>query len=138
VWDIWRREDLPALRAFLRAYSRFFPDSSTHSGHVELAPWEDPVTVQRFYLADRHRELLFALTGVQPWHVEQRVGEGVFIPAGCAHQVRRHAACHAARLHTTHAMPCTHTTQALRAAWERAAGREWIACAGSGSSPGTT
>jgi lysine-specific demethylase 3 len=26
--------------------------------------------------------------GVEPWTFEQRLGEAVFIPAGCPHQVR--------------------------------------------------
>jgi mannose-6-phosphate isomerase-like protein (cupin superfamily) len=26
--------------------------------------------------------------GVEPWTFEQKLGEAVFIPAGCAHQVR--------------------------------------------------
>jgi len=26
--------------------------------------------------------------GVEPWTFEQQLGEAVFIPAGCAHQVR--------------------------------------------------
>lgn len=28
------------------------------------------------------------LIGVEPWTFEQRLGEAVFIPAGCPHQVR--------------------------------------------------
>ena len=30
----------------------------------------------------------FTLEGVEPWTFEQRLGEAVFIPAGCPHQVR--------------------------------------------------
>lgn len=28
------------------------------------------------------------ILGVEPWAFEQRLGEAVFIPAGCPHQVR--------------------------------------------------
>lgn len=27
-------------------------------------------------------------SGIEPWTFEQRIGEAVFIPAGCPHQVR--------------------------------------------------
>ena len=43
--------------------------------------------VQSFYLNSHHLEQLKKETGVQPWHFEQHPGEGVFIPAGCPHQV---------------------------------------------------
>lgn len=28
------------------------------------------------------------ILGIEPWTFEQRLGESVFIPAGCPHQVR--------------------------------------------------
>lgn len=39
-------------------------------------------------LTSRHRELLRERYGVHTWHVEQYDHEAVFIPGGCAHQVR--------------------------------------------------
>lgn len=30
----------------------------------------------------------FIISGVEPWTFEQKLGEAVFIPAGCPHQVR--------------------------------------------------
>jgi len=30
----------------------------------------------------------FIVAGVEPWTFEQHLGEAVFIPAGCPHQVR--------------------------------------------------
>lgn len=39
-------------------------------------------------LQEAHREELRQL-GIHMWHFEQHVGEAVFIPAGCPHQVRR-------------------------------------------------
>lgn len=88
VWHIWRREDLDTLRQFMRENQRHFPDVTTASGHVELQEWEDPVHSQRFMLSDALLEKLLHDTGVQPWQFEQNLGEGVVIPAGCAHQVR--------------------------------------------------
>jgi lysine-specific demethylase 3 len=31
--------------------------------------------------------------GVTPWHFEQHVDEGVYIPGGCPHQVRNLMSC---------------------------------------------
>lgn len=45
--------------------------------------------MQAFFLSSRHLQQLKKEYGVQPWHFEQHVGEGVFIPAGCPHQVNR-------------------------------------------------
>ncbi|KAK9866961.1 hypothetical protein WJX84_011408 [Apatococcus fuscideae] len=39
-------------------------------------------------LDSEHLESLWREKGVQPWTVEQHDGEGIFIPAGCPHQVR--------------------------------------------------
>lgn len=99
VWHIWRREDLDKLRHFMRENQHHFPDVTTASGHVELHEWEDPVHSQRFMLTDALLQKLLHDTGVQPWQFEQNLGEGVLIPAGCAHQVpppRAHASrgCH--------------------------------------------
>jgi lysine-specific demethylase 3 len=87
VWDIWRREDVDKLRTFLTTFQHLFPSKTTASGHVEVPIGTDPVRMQRFMLQDHHRELLLLTTGIQAWHFEQHVGEAVFIPAGCAHQV---------------------------------------------------
>lgn len=32
--------------------------------------------------------LYFLISGIEPWTFEQKLGEAVFIPAGCPHQVR--------------------------------------------------
>lgn len=32
--------------------------------------------------------ILGVLAGIEPWTFVQKLGEAVFIPAGCAHQVR--------------------------------------------------
>ena len=43
--------------------------------------------LQKFFLNSRHLQQLKEEYGVEPWHFEQHPGEGVFIPAGCPHQV---------------------------------------------------
>lgn len=35
----------------------------------------------------KHLKQLKAEYGIEPWHFEQHLNEGVFIPAGCPHQV---------------------------------------------------
>lgn len=74
-WDLYRAEDAPAIRQFL-------------SERFKLASGLDPIHSQQFYLDERLRADLFAKTGVKSHCVIQRQGEAVFIPAGCAHQVR--------------------------------------------------
>lgn len=43
-------------------------------------------------LNEEHRQELREQHGIHVWHFEQHVGEAVFIPAGCPHQVRLQAA----------------------------------------------
>ncbi|PRW58740.1 DNA polymerase eta isoform B [Chlorella sorokiniana] len=93
VWDLVRREDRPALR-------HFFTDALAgkvqgcppfvHKGRV-LTPADvhDVMHDQCFMLTAKHRELLQREPyGVHVWHVEQYEHEAVWIPGGCAHQVR--------------------------------------------------
>ena len=74
-WDLFRAEDAPAIRKFL-------------SDRFQLASGLDPIHSQQFYLDKQLRTELYAKTGVRSHQVIQRQGEAVFIPAGCAHQVR--------------------------------------------------
>ena len=75
VWDIYRAEDAQKIRAFLR---------NRHS----LPATFDPIHVQQYYLDDLLRAQLWKEHGVCSFRVYQRPGEAIFIPAGCAHQVR--------------------------------------------------
>ena len=45
------------------------------------------MVLQNFFLVSRHLQQLKKEYGVEPWQFEQHQGEGVFIPAGCPHQV---------------------------------------------------
>ncbi|KAJ3044259.1 hypothetical protein HK097_001541 [Rhizophlyctis rosea] len=76
VWDIYAYKDLPALRAFLREYA----------SEVGIR-CDDPIHDQWVYLNKGLRERLWREYGVRGWRVFQNVGDAVFVPAGCAHQV---------------------------------------------------
>ena len=75
AWDIFRSEDSTKIRRFLRKH---FKGQFTN----------DPIHSQIFYLDIHMRRQLFEESGVSSWRLYQRPGEAVFIPAGCAHQVK--------------------------------------------------
>ncbi|KAI0080657.1 hypothetical protein K474DRAFT_1614902 [Panus rudis PR-1116 ss-1] len=74
VWDVYRAEDAPKLRKFLK---KRFKGMYQH----------DPIHSQQFYLDADLRRDLYNEHGVKSHRIYQRPGEAVLIPAGCAHQV---------------------------------------------------
>ncbi|KAJ7638409.1 Clavaminate synthase-like protein [Roridomyces roridus] len=79
AWDIFRAEDSDKLRLFLRAkYSL-----------TSL----DPIHSQQVYVEDDARRELWLEHGVKSYRIYQTAGQAVFIPAGCAHQVRNLSDC---------------------------------------------
>ncbi|KAI0373844.1 hypothetical protein BV20DRAFT_1033715 [Pilatotrama ljubarskyi] len=82
LWHIFRPDDLEKLQEYLRLRT------STQQG----AEISDPIHDQSVYLTPAMLEDLRIL-GVRPFAVQQQVGDAVFIPAGCAHQVSNTSAC---------------------------------------------
>ncbi|KAF8164873.1 hypothetical protein B0H34DRAFT_686986 [Crassisporium funariophilum] len=105
VWDLFRAEDSDKLRAFLRRRFGVGPGGAISGlaqgvagekavgGQGVIPMAHDPIHGQQFYLDVDLRRALFEESGVKSYRVYQRPGDGVFIPAGCAHQVANMSDC---------------------------------------------
>lgn len=80
AWDIFRAEDADKIRAYLREWAR----KSKPSWIIT----DDPIHTHAYYIDSGMRKQLWREYGVRSWRIYQRQGEAIFIPAGCAHQVR--------------------------------------------------
>ncbi|KAF3322818.1 lysine-specific demethylase JMJ25 [Carex littledalei] len=82
VWDVLRREDVPKLNEFLRVHWQEI--GPTHqSREAEQLVYDGAI-----FLDEEMKVLLKNEYGIQPWSIIQQIGDAVFIPAGCAFQVR--------------------------------------------------
>ncbi|KAJ7965343.1 Lysine-specific demethylase JMJ25 [Quillaja saponaria] len=89
VWDIFRRQDVPKLIEYLWKHHKEF----RHVNNLPVNSVAHPIHDQTLYLSERHKKQLKEEFDVEPWTFEQHLGEAVFIPAGCPHQVRNRQSC---------------------------------------------
>ncbi|KAI3735414.1 hypothetical protein L6452_14910 [Arctium lappa] len=89
LWDIFRRQDVPKLTEYLNKHQKEFRGINNAPVRSVVHPIHD----QTFYFDEKHKKQLKEEFGVEPWTFEQYLGEAVFIPAGCPHQVRNRQSC---------------------------------------------
>lgn len=77
-WNIFTAEDTKLLDSFLK--SRFKLPAKYRAG--------DSVNAHHVYLTPDHLEELREKHGIVPFTFQQSFRDAVYIPAGCAHQVR--------------------------------------------------
>ncbi|CAI9110366.1 OLC1v1010375C1 [Oldenlandia corymbosa var. corymbosa] len=113
LWDIFRRQDVPKLQQYLRNHYKEF----RHLNNKPVKQVSHPIHDQAFYLNSRHKKKLKEEFGVEPWTFVQKLGDAVFIPAGCPHQVRNLKSCVKVALDfvsTENMSECVHLTKEFR------------------------
>lgn len=87
LWQILSRHDVDKIRQYLREVDA--RDRAARGDRTQRPPTWDPINAQEFYLDEKMLHDLKA-KGVVPFVIHQKVGEAVFIPSGCPHQVSRY------------------------------------------------
>lgn len=88
IWDIFPPSASTHLRKYLN--SEAYIEAHAHEGAMEI---DDPIHRQIYYLTEDDMIKLYEENGVMAHRIYQEPGEAVFIPAGCAHQVRNRRSC---------------------------------------------
>ncbi|KAL3844817.1 hypothetical protein ACJIZ3_002220 [Penstemon smallii] len=89
LWDIFRRQDVPKLEIYVTKHFSEF----RHIYGNPLPQVVHPIHDQTVYLTEEHKRRLKEEYGIEPWTFVQKLGDAVFIPAGCPHQVRNLKSC---------------------------------------------
>ncbi|KAE8693645.1 Detected protein of confused Function [Hibiscus syriacus] len=89
IWDIFRKQDVPKIITYLEKHKKEF----RHIENLPVTSVIHPIHDQTIFLNERHKKQLKDEFDVEPWTFVQYLGEAVFIPAGCPHQVRNRQSC---------------------------------------------
>ncbi|KAJ4905535.1 Transcription factor jumonji (jmjC) domain-containing protein [Raphanus sativus] len=89
VWDIFRREDVPKLIEYLKRHKHEF----RHFYNKPVESVIHPIHDHSIFLNEKQKKQLKEEFDIEPWTFVQHLGEAVFIPAGCPHQVRNIQSC---------------------------------------------
>ncbi|XP_038705048.1 lysine-specific demethylase JMJ25-like isoform X2 [Tripterygium wilfordii] len=83
-WDVFRQQDVPKIIEYLQLHSKDFGKLD----YVVNNPVIHPLFGGAIFLNGHHKKQLKENFGVEPWSFEQNLGEAVFVPTGCAFQVK--------------------------------------------------
>eukprot|EP00257_Ricinus_communis_P024497 XP_025011911.1 lysine-specific demethylase JMJ25 isoform X1 [Ricinus communis] len=83
-WDVFRRLDVPKLISYLQKHSKDFGKPDNVGSPLAIHSLCDGAA----FLNGHHISKLKEEFGVEPWSFEQKLGQAVFVPAGCPFQVR--------------------------------------------------
>ncbi|XP_073302831.1 E3 ubiquitin-protein ligase JMJ24-like isoform X1 [Primulina huaijiensis] len=84
LWDVFHRKDVPLLIEYIRSHwKELGRTDDIINDNVSRSLYDGVIYLNRY-----HRRQLKEEFGVEPWSFEHRIGEAIFIPAGCPFQAR--------------------------------------------------